>query len=284
MTLRGFGTGVLTALLTLPAAAGAQEYRTVRQSRRLDTSAPVTVTVEFAIGRFQVGPASDGRLYHVDLTYVENLFDPSIDYDAARRTLDVRVSETRGNIKARDLKNPRQALTLQLHPNVPLDLDLEFGAVKADLALGGLALRRARVETGASETVLSFDRPNAIICDELRLEVGAAKLTTRALGNSRCRAVRFEGAAGQVELDLSGAWPEGEVSVDVSVAFGEVRLRVPPGIGVRLHTERILARVDRADLVKQGSAYYSADYERAATKLDIDVSTAVGNVVFEWTR
>ena len=51
-------------------------------------------------------------------------------------------------------------MDLELAGSVPMDLDLEFGPVSAELELGGLSLTNLSIRTGASELVLEVSRPN----------------------------------------------------------------------------------------------------------------------------
>jgi hypothetical protein len=51
---------------------------------------------------------------------------------------------------------------------------------------------------------------------------------------------------------------------------------------VRITPDRILSSFDPAGLVRQGSSYISPGYDRAARHLDIDLTTAMGNVEVEW--
>jgi hypothetical protein len=53
-------------------------------------------------------------------------------------------------------------------------------------------------------------------------------------------------------------------------------------VGVRITPDRILSSFDPAGLVRQGSSYISPGYDHAARHLDIDLTTAMGNVGVVW--
>jgi hypothetical protein len=78
-------------------------------------------------------------------------------------------------------------LDLRLGPQVPLDVDLKFGAAEAKLELGGLRLRNLEISTGASATTLSFSKPNQESCDRAEFEVGAARFEVIGIGNLNAR-------------------------------------------------------------------------------------------------
>jgi hypothetical protein len=269
-----------------PASAAAQSYRTVVESRRLDRAEPLAVDVGFGVGKFRLAAGDRAELYRVGLTYLEDHFDPTVTYDARRGRLRIELGDSReSSLDLGNIEDNRQRLDLALSTEVPLDLHLRFGAIESDIALGGLAVRSATIETGASETVLSFSEPNKSACDALRLTVGAAQFEVIGLGNSRCRAVTLKGGVGQIVLDFTGAWAEGaEMRVSASVGLGEVRLRVPEDVGVRLEVSRFLAGLDLDGFTKRGSTYVSANYDRSPVKVRVDVNAAFGSIGVDWVR
>lgn len=274
------------AASTLIAAAvplGAQDYRTLVETRRLDGSGPLSVNVSFGVGELVVRPADGKQLYRVALTYAEDRFEPEVRYNPATHSLRVGV-EGRRHRDVRDVDDSRQQLDLALAREVPVDLDLAFGALHATVELGDMTLRSAHLKTGASETTVSFASPTRGACERLDFELGAAQFEALRLGNSRCRAITLKGAVGEVELDFSGDLLPGETQVALKVALGEVRLRIPERVGVRLTADRFLATVARAGLERRGSAFVSPGYDGAATKLVIDVDAALGSVEIERIR
>jgi hypothetical protein len=268
-------TGVSTAL-------SAQSYRTVVESRRLDGSGPLTVNVTFGVGELIVRPADGRQLYRMALTYAEDAFQPDVRFDADSRTLSIGMKgEQHRNL---DLDGSEQVLDLALAREVPLDLLLTFGALEATVELGDLTLRSGTIKTGASETTVNFASPNRGTCDHLDFEVGAAEFKALGLANSRCATISLKGAVGEMLLDFSGEVLAAETRVFVKVGMGEVRLRLPEAVGVRLTADQFLASVSRAGLVKQGGSYVSPGFDQAQTKLVIDVTAALGNVEIERVR
>jgi hypothetical protein len=276
---------VAAAVVALtPAGLAAQSYQTTTQARRLEGTAPLTVHVDYAVGRFRFTPGEAKQLYRVSLTYDEDLFDPTIEYQADEHVLAVDVSG-RSHVEGRDSDKTRQRLDVSVSPDVPLDLALKFAAAQAEIELGGLSLRSARLETGASQTTVSFSTPNKAACSDLSFNVGAAQFEADHLGNSHCSRISVDGGVGQLKLDLTGDWAVGQDSyVRVNIGLGEVQLRIPRDLGVRLVMDRFLASVDRAGFVKRGSAYYTANYDAAPVKITLDVSAVLGSIDVTWVR
>ena len=68
------------------------------------------------------------------------------------------------------------------------------------------------------------------------------------------------------------------------MAIGELTLRLPRGVGVRITLDKFLAAFEPAGLQQRGTGYESPGYAEAERKLDIQVTTAVGDVRVEWSK
>ena len=66
------------------------------------------------------------------------------------------------------------------------------------------------------------------------------------------------------------------------MAVGELTLRLPRRVGIRLTLDKFLASFDAAGLVARDGGYESAGYADAERRLDIAVTTAVGGVRIAW--
>jgi len=275
----------LAALLAagLASTAAAQSYRTTVETRRVEAGRPLRVDVAFGVGELLVHPGDGSRTYRVALTYAEDAFTPEVRFNQGAGLLSVKLAGE-GHVNLDDVDASDQRLDLGLPRDVPLDLSLAFGALEAEVELGGLDLRTAEIKTGASETVVMFSSPGTGACSRLEFNVGAAQFEARQLGNSGCRVIELRGAVGEMELDLSGERLTGDTRLLVKVGLGEVRLLVPEAVGITLETDRFLASVSRAGLVKQGSVFVSPGFDRAAAKLYIEVDAALGSVEIERIR
>lgn len=261
--------------LALPASAAAQDWRSVTYLRQASGEDRLRVNVEYGAGRFEVQPASAETLYRANLRYDSEVFRPVSHY----RDGELRIGVDGGNIRGRNLKSGH--LQLRLGPTVPLDLNLKFGASEADIELGGLRIQSARISTGASKTDLRVSQANPDVCEFVELEVGAAQFTATGLGNLHAQRLKLSGGVGEVVLDFTGDWRT-DMSADISMGLGALTLRVPRGVGVRVHKEGLLAGFDSQGLIKRGDAYFSADWESAERKLDINLNAALGSIRMAW--
>ncbi len=258
----------------------AQNWRTVSMSRQLEGERSVDVSVDYGAGEFTVRPADQSVLYRMQLRYDEDVFAPVHEYERGRLHLG---TETIGRGVRLGKRDDSGALELFLSTGVSMDLDMDFGAVKADIDLGGMRLTRLDISTGASQTRFDVSEPNPERMSRASFEVGAADFTARQLGNLNADEIEIDAGVGDIKLELTGSW-ERDAHVGVDMGLGSLELRVPKGLGVKLVKDTFLTSLDPEGLVKQGDAYYSLDYEEADVKVTIDVDAAFGSIRVVWVR
>ena len=270
---------VTLAALTWGTGATAQSWRTMTSARQLAGTGPVKVRVEYGSGRLELRPAEKPMLYRMETRYDESQFSPVSTFSQESRLLQLGVRAKEGR-RGMGAKTGSHA-TISLTREVPIDLDLDFGAGEAQIDLGGMRLQRLELSTGASETRVRFDQPNPIRADRIQINAGAAELEVRGLGNARADRVEFNGGVGSTVLDFSGAW-QGNGIASVKMGIGSVVLRLPRSLGVRVDRSSFLTSFDAKGLVRRDGSYFSANWGSARNKLTIDVEAALGSIEIEW--
>ena len=274
-------------LISLPRAVNAQSWRTITSTRQAHGERMLNVTVEYGAGRFTLAPGEQEELYRMEMRYDEDRFRPLREFDADAGTLrlGLRSLDSRQGIRVslgdRRRTTPPPNLNLTLSPDIPLSLDLALGAVEADVELGGLAMKRIRYATGASETHLRFSQPNPMSCDELVMEAGAAEFSADDIANANCSRVTFRGGVGEVTLDFNGTWRR-SMTGTVDVGIGALNLRLPRDVGVSVRLNRFLASFDAAGFEKRGNVYYSSNFTAARYRLTLDVNASIGGIEVAW--
>ncbi len=262
-------------LVALPGQLTAQNWRNVTMSRQISGEDHLQVQVSYGAGYFKVRPTDEsGLLYSMQLRYDEDAFEPHAEYEGTNLSLGV---SSLG--KSIHLGKDRSSgeMDLSLTRNIPMALDLKFGAVQAELDLGGLSLSGLELSTGASESTVDISEPNPLEMRTATFEVGAADFTARDLGNLNAEHIDVSAGVGSVTLWFTGEWKQ-DASVSIDMGLGSLELRVPEGLGVRLTKNSFLTSLDSEGLVKRGDAYYSLDWERAKRKITIDLDAAFGSV------
>jgi len=281
------------------APAAAQEWRNFRAARQAGSIETLEVELLYGAGRVSIEPSEAPFLYDARIRYDTDRFQPvrgwteddghgrlrlamkSVDDDTDAAT--IRLEDWDLDFDLDQLRRTGDAagtLDFKLHPGVPTSLRLGIGAAEARLSLGDLSLTALEVLTGASQTSVSFDRPNRVRMTNLTLHAGAAEFDAEELGNARFDHLEFHGAIGDVTLDFSGEW-ERSATAEVKMGLGGLKIRVPRDIGVRIERSSLLMALDAKDFVKDGNSYVSPNWDSAEIRLDIELEAALGAVEVE---
>ncbi|MDZ7779268.1 MAG: toast rack family protein [Gemmatimonadota bacterium] len=266
--------------VTSTAEAAAQSWREITMSRKLEGAGPLRAEIAYGVGTFSLRGTDDDVLYRMALRYDEDKFEPVTEYTGER----LRIALEGGTHRLFwGGSEDGGSMELELARGVPMDLDLDFGAVKANVDLGGLALTDLELSTGASESRIDISAPNPRQMGRAEFEVGAADFTVSNLGNLRAERTEVHAGVGKVVLGLEGAWPT-EARLGIDMGVGALELRIPEGLGVRVRKESFLTSFDPEGLVKRGDSYYSLDWEEADRKLTINLNAAFGSVRVVWIQ
>lgn len=278
---RTLSMGMSVALvmsLGVAVVAQGQDRRTVTMSRQVENEKSIDVNVEYGAGRFSIGPAAPGVLYHMQVEYDQGVFEPLAEY----RGSSLRIGTTglgRHSWRGRD--HEAGEMQLALARDVTMDLELEFAAVRADIDLGGISLTRLGIETGASQTLIEISEPNPESMSRATMEVGAADFTVWNLGNLNTPVIDIHAGVGDIELGFGGDWRQ-NARVSIDMGLGSLVLRLPRGLGVQLVKDTFLTSLDSEGLVKRGDAYYSLDYDEADYQVTVDIDAAFGSIRVAW--
>lgn len=293
------GAGLLAGLLATPAPAAAQRWRDFRAARQAGDTQSLEVELIYGAGRLRVSPSDAPYLYDARVRYDASRFRPLRGWtreggrghlriaitsvEDADGPATVHLDEWDVDVDFDDLRRRGDELgrvDLSLHPAVITDLKLLVGAASADLDLGGLSLHSLEFATGASETDISFDTPNRVRMERLSLRAGAAEFEAHDLGNARFDRLEFDGAIGDVLLDLSGEW-EANATAAIKMGIGELTIRVPRGIGVRIERSSVLISLDAPGFERTDRTYVTPNWDTADIRLEIQLEAAFGSVEVE---
>lgn len=272
-----WGCALLGGALLSTTALSAQSWTDVTGRRAVTGEERLDVQVRYGAGSLDVHAAEGSELYRFDLRFDRTVFEPVHTYEDGVLTVGVRRVERSGSLRTRSGGNLRVALS----PEVETDLDMEFGAVEADVDLGGLALTGLAIKTGASESRIDVSRPTTRRVSEATFEAGAAEFTATNLGNLNADRIRIDTGVGDVRVDFGGDW-EADATVVLNVGLGSVDLSFPRELGVRLMRAGFLASVDVDGLRRQDDGYFSPNWDSAEHRVTVDVTAAFGSVRVEW--
>ncbi len=269
-----------TCGLTGPAAA--QNWKTVAKSRQLRGQDFLDVKINYAVGRFELNRGPDKLLYRLNSRYDEDAFRLTSSYleSESRGSLRIDIEGhdevDLGNIKDYDLEAGN--LSVSLTGSTPIALSMKFGAAEARLDLGGLRLQELILETGASDTHVTFSERNRLQPQHCTFKAGAAQFKVEDLGNSRCQRISVSGGVGSLSLDFSGDWDH-DATGDINVGLGTIEITVPSELGVRVERNTFLMSFDAPGFEKQdGGVWLSRNWDTANHHLTLSVSGALGGI------
>jgi predicted membrane protein len=103
------------------------------------------------------------------------------------------------------------------------------------------------------------------------------------LDGKEIRREEFSHGIGECDLDLSRATiPDGENSIKASLGIGELKIRVPRDLAVRVQANAGMGEAEALDQKEDGISpqviFQSDDYATAARKLAIEANVGLGKV------
>ncbi len=261
------------------------EITSISQSQPLGQEKSLYSNIRLDVGALEISAGdSSAPLYSYEVAYDKNSFAPDAYYILPSGDTEGRLSfhfhstRTPGGGQ----KNEINKLHLAFNNSVPLNLDVTAGVGELRFSLSGLSLSRLDLKAGVGGAKLTSYEPNPILCDHIRLTSGVGEMEAIGLGNLNFRQLEFAGGVGSADLDFSGDWKQ-SADIEIRVGVGEVKMRMPREIGVRVDSAKnFLSGVHLEGFRQSNSSYYSENYERAAIKASIRVTTGIGGLKVLW--
>ncbi len=261
-------------LLSPPDGLEAQSWSTSYSSRQVAGQSELDVRIRYGAGSVRVSPADPGTLYELTVEYDEEVARPLADYTNGRLVAGVESIRGVGPFR----RGGREGeLNLRITQDIPVDLEAEFGAVRGDLDLGGIHLRRLSLSTGASDARLRASAPNPTRMSRAEMRVGAASFQAVELANLNAERYQVEAGVGDVTLDFGGSW-RGDARADLRIGMGSLEIRIPDDVGVRIHRRTLLTSLDAPGFRRDGDDLVSANWDDAEWRLELHVSAAMGSI------
>ena len=152
-----------------------------------------------------------------------------------------------------DLDDYRNEWELHFSEDVPMEMRIDLGAGRADLTLGSLALTRLDINAGVG--VVNLDLSGSQTLKQLDFDVGA----------------------GEVTLDLTGDWQD-DLDAKIDGGVGELNLRLPRDIGVRIEVDTGIGEINTTSLTKDGDTYTNDAYGDSDSTLHFDIDGGIGRI------
>lgn len=158
---------------------------------------------------------------------------------------------------------------------LPIRLQINAGAYKGTLDLGGCAISDLQISDGASKAEVTFSEPNLAKMNRLVYKTGASQVSLMNLANANVSEIDFEGGAGSYTFDFSGALTS-DILVRISSGMSNVRIQLPSESHAQVTIKGGIGNVDASgswDI--SGSTYKMGS---SGPLITIEVDMAVGNL------
>jgi hypothetical protein len=129
--------------------------------------------------------------------------------------------------------------------------------------------------------MLRVSKSNPVVCDNLTIEVGAARFEAVGLSNLNVKTLDVSGGVGEVVLDFSGKATQ-DMTAKIDMGLGSLTLRVPKNVGLQVTKESLLTSFDSQGMVKRGDSFYSENWNSAAHHVTVDLDAAFGSINVVW--
>lgn len=229
------------------------DLQTKSESIELGDATTARVDVKMGVGELAIDGGASG-LMEADFAYNVDTWEPEVSYSVSngvgRLSVEQPATDGINSLRIPD-GDVRYEWELRFNDAVPIDLSIALGAGQNRLNLGDLTLESLEMNTGAGEL-------DAVI------------------GGSPA-ALDVNTGVGSVVLDLSGPWNR-DMDGTIQGGVGELTLRLPGDVGVRVNVQGGLGSVTATGLSRDGDAYVNDLYGDADVNLTIDVQGGVGEI------
>ena len=169
--------------------------------------------------------------------------------------------------------------------NIPMSLNLDLGSGEIHFTPDGTKLQNVEFEVGSGFIEINAENMgmNPVECRQLNVEVGSGRITAYGFGNLNTRRLDIAVGSGQGHFETT-VFPAGQMSGNVDVGSGSIRLVVPPTVGIKVQgsisSGGVIINGKRYDddYFDDRGVYVSENYETAADKLDLNVDIGSGRV------
>jgi len=233
------------------------------------------VIVHFGGGDLDIYPGEDDLL-DAEFTYNLQDLEPVVEYTTRNATGELLLRHEADQIRWDRTTQIRNEWLLTFGTRVPIDMELAVGASRGTLDLSGIPLQNLRVEAGAAEMDIRFDRPNPEALPMLYVRSGAAKLGLLGLGNANFEEMQFDGGLGSYTFDLTGEWQR-SAEVTIKAGASRIELVVPSDIGVQV-CPGDLRQGDYGSLTEQDRCYVNSLYDDAELQLEIELDLGLAQL------
>jgi len=250
----------------------------------LDNEKELEVNISFGAGKLIIRPAQKGTLFKGVFKF--NKWEPSVKYsvfnDVGKLRLnmpdmDKNKDDEDTHIEISDWDDLKQnTWELAFSPEIPISFNIDMGASENDFDFGSMKIENLKIQTGASDMVLNFSKPNAVKMKSFTIEAGVSKIVGKNLMNANFKEFTFNGGVGDYEFFMDGSLYY-DARLDIDSGVSSTILMIDPKMGFKAEIDKSFLSSVRIDGEEdEDDIYFSHNYSRSRKTLDIFAETGVG--------
>lgn len=191
---------------------------------------PLDLVLDLSKGSFTLEPGPVGSELAVKADYNSASYELVERYDPEGRRYELEFDARGGMLGLlRSRGGDLNEVTITVPRGYPIRLTGRLSMGQSRVEIGGLAIESADLEFRAGDHVLLVSEPVPRPLEWIEVDAQFGQLEIVALGNASPRQSRFSQRAGNLRLDLEGAWRE-NADLELECRFGECRVIRPEGI------------------------------------------------------
>jgi hypothetical protein len=229
------------------------------------------VNLNMGAGTFNLTGGAEGLL-NGTVRYNVAAWKPTLSVSGSTVTL---KQGTTGGFTGLPTGNIVNEWDLKLSDTAIIDLNVEAGAYKGELDLGGVHLSNLSISDGASQSTVTFSTPNPEPMEQFTYKTGASQIKLNDLANANFSDMSFAGGAGNYMLDFSGDLQR-DANVTIRAGVSSVTITIPSGMNAEITNSGGLSNIDTQGTWTVNNNTYSSG--GSGPLLSITVEMGVGNL------
>ena len=214
----------------------------------------VNVDLSMDCGKFEVY-GSDKEMLNGEFKYKINQQKPVINYkenDEKEGALAICMKWSGKEEKNFDDSDCKASSKIAISKKVPMDLNIEFGAGKADFNLNGMQIKKINIESGAGQFNVN-------------------------LSNTPVEKIDMAAGVGQANIDLSGSRTK-NLDADFACGIGEISILLPNDVNINVHTSGVLGSINAKDFNRNKRNLSYKPEKESEVEINLDIAGGIGEI------
>jgi len=231
-----------------------QELMELRKTISLENIKELESEIEFPVGGIVVTTTTRNEVKGI-FQYNEERWKPEISFRKEEKKGYLEISADREGDWDEYDDSDENVWAISLPERVVHELEIEMAAGKSKINLEGCKIKNFEFAMAAGETKIN-------------------------LRNTSVKDLEIDAAVGEAIVDLSGDW-ENDLDASITGALGEITIKLPDDIGVKLDVHGLLGEVDAPGFTKRRRTYTNDLYGKTEHTLYIDLTGGLGEINIE---